>query len=196
MIRARAIKTLDRANMDIDVIKLIVEITVLPCIGLISATVVAIVGAWMTFQFSKSLEKYKRDLTVEPSKTQITSNSVKPTNDDKQLNNDNASFADWIAKVMFRGTAAFINLIAFVFGTLGLFIIIRPFGTTFIHNRINELIRVPFFHQIYYEITQFFPIELLTGLCLLGVSIIGGSLASLLTGMTIDVLSWIFDLKQ
>jgi hypothetical protein len=185
--------------MDIEAAKLIIEITVLPCIGLISSIVVVVFGAWTTFQFSKSLENYKRGLTSENSKISIPLSEPKSPQG-KIVSNEKGEtdldlFVVWIFKVMFRGATALINLAAFITGTLLLFIIIRPFGTKFIYNRINDLIKIPPLYQLYYEISQSFSIELLTTLFLLVMSTFGGFLAALITSTIISVVFWVLDIE-
>jgi hypothetical protein len=184
--------------MDTESIKLILELTVIPCIGFISALVVTIIGGWVTFQFSKSLEKYKQNIESQP---QATAGEQKPNTvvtingNTSNKFNDDEPFSNWITKVLIRGTIVILNLLALATGTIITFIVVRPFGIVFIYNRISELIQIQPFRQLYYEVTQFFSIELLSNLYLLGVSMMGGLLLMAFSSMIIDVVSWVFNIK-
>jgi hypothetical protein len=181
--------------MNIEILKLLAEITIIPFLGLISATITAVISGWVTFQFAKTLEAYKKTLSNNSAAINVSSKDTKETPQLENPQNEDSKnvHSDDILKILARGVTVFISIGVLIAGTIITFVIIRPFGTYFILNRINELLIIPPFQELYREIIQFFHINTLINISLVGVSLLGGLLLVVFFSMAIEMVAWIFN---
>lgn len=173
--------------MDIEIIKLLVEIFILPAIAFVSAVIVAVFGGWVNYQFGKSLEKDKLSLASQPNQTQSSPEKTKDINDASD---------EWLLKVFVRGTLTLVNLAVWIVGALSSFLVIRPFAITFILRRINELQQIPPVQQMMLEVAQFIPMGIWPDLYLAVLAICIGFVAVAFAEAVEGTFFWIFDIKS
>jgi hypothetical protein len=173
--------------MDIEVVKLVAEVCILPVIGFFSTLTVAVVSSWLNYRFAKSIEERKRETTVRLS-------VAEPRSEETAAESKDA--AHWIGRVFLRGTIAVFTLSAGVISAGVLFFWIRPSGVMFILNRVNELQEVPAIQRVIHDISSFIAIETLANLYLLVMATLLGSLVASIVNSIVDTVLWILDVKQ